>query len=136
MREAILSPLTMVASDGFDVKPGEGHPRSAGTFTRVLSKYVRDEKALALPDAIRKMTLMPAQRLERRAPSMKDKGRIRVGADAVFDPAAVRDVATYEKPSEFSEGMRYVFVNGVAVVDGGRPVRNVFPEKPVRAPMQ
>ena len=105
----------------------------------MLSKYVRDEKELTLPDAIRKMTLMPAQRLERRAPAMKDKGRIRIGSDAdlaVFDPTAVRDIATYEKPSEFSQGMRYVFVNGVAVVDNGRPVRGVFPGKPVRAPIQ
>jgi N-acyl-D-aspartate/D-glutamate deacylase len=138
VREAILSPLTMIASDGFDVKPGEGHPRSAGTFTRVLSKYVREEKGLTLPEAIRKMTLMPAQRLEHRVPAMKDKGRIRAGADAdlaVFDPAAVRDIATYEKPSEFSQGMRYVFVDGVAVVDEGRPMRNVFPGKPIRAPI-
>ena len=139
VREAILSPLTMIASDGFDVKPGEGHPRSAGTFTRVLSKYVRDEKGLTLQDAIRKMTLMPAQRLEHRVPAMRNKGRVKAGADAdlaVFDPAKVRDVATYEKPSEFSEGMRYVFVDGVAVVDGGRPATNVFPGKPVRAPIQ
>jgi N-acyl-D-aspartate/D-glutamate deacylase len=93
VRSAILSPLTMIASDGFDVKPGEGHPRSAGTYSRVLSKYVRQEKALPLPDAIRKMTLMPAQRLERRVPAMRNKGRIRVGADAdvvVFDPKQIQ----------------------------------------------
>ncbi len=136
VREAVLSPLTMVASDGFDILQGQGHPRSAGTFTRILAKYVRDEHALTVGDAIRKMTLMPAQRLERRVPAMKQKGRVRPGADAdlaVFDPAKVQDRATYEKPSEFSEGMRYVFVGGIAVVDQGRPVKNVFPGKGIRA---
>lgn len=136
VRQAILSPLTMIASDGFDVKPGEGHPRSAGTFSRILASYVREQKALTLPDAIRKMTLMPAQRLERRVPAMRDKGRIRAGADAdvvVFDAGRIQDRATYEKPSEFSEGMRFVFVDGVAVVAEGRPVKDVLPGKAIRA---
>ncbi len=87
VRQAILSPLTMIASDGFDGQGG--HPRSAGTFSRVLAKYVREEKSLSLMDAIRKMTLMPAQRLEARVPSMRNKGRIKIGADAdltLFDP--------------------------------------------------
>jgi N-acyl-D-aspartate/D-glutamate deacylase len=136
VRSAILSPLTMIASDGFDVKPGEGHPRSAGTYSRVLAKYVREEKSLPLADAIRKMTLMPAQRLEQRVPAMRSKGRVRVGADAdlvAFDPNQIRDRATYEKPSEFSEGMRFVFVDGVAVVTDGRPVSGVLPGKAIRA---
>jgi N-acyl-D-aspartate/D-glutamate deacylase len=139
VRLAVLSPLTMIASDGFDVKPGQGHPRSAGTFSKVLAKYVRQEAGLTLPDAIRKMTLMPAQRLEKRVPAMLDKGRIRVGSDAdlvVFDPASIRDRSTYEKPSEFSEGMRFVFVNGVAVVDGGHPVKGAFPGKGLRGRIQ
>ncbi len=139
VRQAVLSPLTMIASDGFDVKPGQGHPRSAGTYSRVLSKYVHDEPDLSLTDAIRKMTLMPAKRLEARVPAMRDKGRIRTGADAdlvVFDLNKVRDRSTYEKPSEFSEGMRFVFVNGVAVVDGGSPVKGVYPGKGIRGRVQ
>jgi len=75
VREAILSPLTMIASDGFDVREGEGHPRSAGTYSRILAKYVREEKSLTLMEALKKMSLMPAQRLEKRVPAMKDKGR-------------------------------------------------------------
>lgn len=139
VRMGVLSPLAMIASDGFDVRPGEGHPRSAGTFSRILGKYVRDDHALSLNDAIRKMTLMPAERLQTRVPAMKDKGRVRVGADAdlvAFDPSRIRDRSTYEKPSEFSEGMQWVFVNGVAVVDGGRPVRGVFPGTGIRAAIQ
>ena len=78
---ALKSPVTMIASDGI-MEKGKGHPRTAGTYSRVLGNYVREQGALTLMDALTKMTLMPAQRLERRAPSMKNKGRIRVGADA------------------------------------------------------
>jgi N-acyl-D-aspartate/D-glutamate deacylase len=136
VRTAVLSPLTMIASDGFDTKPGEGHPRSSGSFSKILGQYVREERALKLEDAVAKMTLMPARRLEARVPAMKDKGRVRVGADAdvvVFDPRTIRDRSSYEKPSEFSEGMRFVFVNGVAVVEDGRPVKGVFPGRGIRA---
>src|SRR5258705_12502309 len=85
---ALKSPLTMIASDGI-LENGKGHPRTAGTHTRVLGKYVREQGSITLMDALRKMTLMPAQRLEKRVPSMKNKGRIKVGADAdlaIFDP--------------------------------------------------
>jgi N-acyl-D-aspartate/D-glutamate deacylase len=136
VRTAVLSPLTMIASDGFDTKPGEGHPRSSGSFSKILGQYVREERALKLEDAVAKMTLMPARRLEARVPAMKNKGRIRVGADAdvvVFDPEKVRDRSSYEKPSEFSEGMRFVFGSGVAVVDDGRPAKGVFPGRGIRA---
>src|SRR6185436_16261460 len=80
-REAILSPLTMIASDGF-IENGRGHPRTSGTYSKVLGKYVRDEGGLSLMDALRKMTLEPAERLEARVPAMSGKGRVRVGADA------------------------------------------------------
>src|SRR4030095_16987036 len=97
---ALANPLTMVAGDGI-LDHGKGHPRTAGTYTRVLGKYVRERGTLSLMDALRKMTLMPAQRLERRVPSMKNKGRIRVGADAdlvIFDTASVIDKSTYDEP--------------------------------------
>ncbi len=139
VREAILSPLTMIASDGFDVREGEGHPRSAGTFSRILAKYVREEKSLSLMDALRKMSLMPAQRLERRVPSMKNKGRLRVGADAdvtIFDPQRVQDRSTYEHPALASAGIQYVLVDGTPVVDGGAAVTGVFPGTGVRAPVR
>lgn len=136
---AVASPLTMIASDGFDVVQGQGHPRSAGTFSRVLGRYVRERGVIGLMEGLRKMTLMPAQRLEARVPAMRNKGRIRVGADAdltVFDPDRILDMATFEHPAEFSSGVRYVFVNGETIVDNGVPRRERFPGRPIRAPMR
>src|ERR1700682_1206842 len=137
VRAAIADPLTMIASDGILIA-GKGHPRTAGTYARVLGEYVRQEKALSLMDALRKMTLMPAQRLEKHAPVFRDKGRIRIGADAditVFDPTKVLDKATYEQPQQYSEGIEFVFVNGTLVVKDGRLVEGVFPGRPARAPI-
>ena len=137
VRAAIVDPLTMIASDGILIE-GKGHPRTAGTFARVLGEYVRHENALSLMDALRKMTLMPAQRLETHAPVFRDKGRIRIGADAditVFDPTKVLDKATYEQPQQYSEGIEFVFVNGTLVVKDGRLVEGVFPGRPARAPI-
>jgi N-acyl-D-aspartate/D-glutamate deacylase len=134
---AIESPLTMIASDGHLLN-GVGHPRTAGTYARVLGHYVREKKTLDLMTALRKMTLMPAQRLEKQAPVFKEKGRIRVGADAditVFDPERVIDRATYEKPLQYSEGMRFVLVSGVPVVKDGKVVEGVFPGRGARAPI-
>jgi len=88
--------------------------------------------------ALNKMTLMPAQRLEKRAPVFKDKGRIRVGADAditVFDANRVIDKATFEEPLQYSEGIQFVFVNGVAAVKYGKLVDGVFPGRAARAPI-
>jgi hypothetical protein len=135
---ALSSPLTMIASDGI-LNHGKGHPRTAGTYTRVLGRYVRERGALSLMDALRKMTLMPAQRLERRVPEMKNKGRVRVGADAdlvVFDPARVIDKSTYEQPAQYAEGMRYVLVNGVVIVNNGEPQTGAHPGRAVRAPFK
>jgi len=137
VRIAVLNPLTLIASDG-RLEDGKGHPRTAGTYALVLGRYVREEQALDLMTALRKMTLMPAQRLEARAPAFKQKGRIKVGADAdvtVFDPNAVRDRATYQKANEPSEGILFVLVNGVPVVRGGKLVEDVFPGKAARAPV-
>jgi N-acyl-D-aspartate/D-glutamate deacylase len=139
VRVAVLSPLTMIASDGIEYKDGKGHPRAAGTFSRILAKYVREEKALSLMDAITKMSLAPARRLERRAPVMTNKGRIREGADAdlaVFDPITVTDKATYDRPVQYSEGFRYVLVNGVPVVKEGLLQIGETPGKPLRAPVK
>ena len=137
VERAIESPLTMIASDGSQMKDGKGHPRSTGTYTQVLGRYVRERGTLALMDAIRKMTLMPARRLEARVPAMRDKGRIRVGADAdlvVFDPETVVDRSTYQQQSLAPAGIEHVLVGGVEVVSGGRVVEGVAPGRAIRAP--
>ena len=137
-RAAVANPIVMVASDGMPITGPKVHPRGQGTFSRVLGHYVREEKALDLMTALRKMTLMPAQRLEKRAPAFKEKGRIRVGADAditVFDPQRVIDEATYDEPLKYSEGIQFVLVNGVAVLKDGQLVEGVFPGRAARAPL-
>lgn len=139
VRVAVTSPLTMIASDGIAYQNGKGHPRAAGTYSRILAQYVRKEKSLSLMDAINKMSLMPARRLERRAPAMRNKGRIKLGADAdivVFDADHVTDRATYEKPAEYSEGFKYVLINGVAVVKDGALHEGVTPGRAIRAPVK
>jgi N-acyl-D-aspartate/D-glutamate deacylase len=100
---------------------------------------VRVEGALGLMDALAKMTIMPARRLERRVPAMRDKGRIRVGADAditVFDPARILDRATFESPAEFSEGVVHVFVAGTPLVANGRLRDGSPPGRAIRAPVR
>jgi N-acyl-D-aspartate/D-glutamate deacylase len=136
VRLAVADPMVMIASDGMPAAGANVHPRGQGTFSRVLGKYVRQDKALDLMTALRKMTLMPAQRLERRAPAFRTKGRIKVGADAditVFDPDRVIDVATFEKPLQHSDGIRFVLVGGVAVVADGKLVEGVLPGRAARA---
>jgi dihydroorotase len=130
---AMQSPFVMVASDGMPYAPG-AHPRSAGTFSRVLGQYVRERELLDLMAAVGKMTLLPARRLEEVAPSMKKKGRIQVGADAditVFDLGTIRDTATFETELSFSTGVAHVLVGGVFVVRDSQSVKDVFPGKPV-----
>jgi N-acyl-D-aspartate/D-glutamate deacylase len=123
--KVVPHPLVMIASDGL-----EGHPRNAGTFARVLAQYVREKGTITLMDALRKMSLMPAQRLERSALAARQKGRLQEGADAdivVFDAGTIRDRATFEKPMETSVGVRYLVVGGTVVVDEGKIVPDVFP---------
>jgi N-acyl-D-aspartate/D-glutamate deacylase len=125
----MLHPLAIVASDGH-IANGKGHPRGAGTYARVLSRYVRAQGRLSLMDAIRKSSLLPAQRLAGAAPGARLKGRLQEGADAdvvVFDPATVQDRASYERPAEPSVGFRHVFVAGTQVVTDGKLVAGVFP---------
>lgn len=133
-RSAIRSPLAMIASDGF-IENGRGHPRTSGTYAKVLGRYVRDEGLVTLMDALRRMTLEPARRLERRTPAMVAKGRIRAGADAdltIFDPATVIDRATYEDATIPSAGIPYVVIGGQVVVDRG-DITDVRPGRAIRA---
>jgi N-acyl-D-aspartate/D-glutamate deacylase len=136
-RQAIAYPGVMIASDG-RIEEGKGHPRGAGTYARVLGRYVREERALPLMTAIQKMTLLPARRLESVAPQMARKGRIKVGADAdiaVFDAARVIDKATFDKPDQYSEGIPFVLVNGVLVVRDGKVVEGVKPGSGIKSPL-
>lgn len=107
------------------------HPRAYGTFPRILRKYVREEKLLTLEEAIRKFSALPAQRMR-----LADRGVLKQGmwADIVlFDPATIRDVATFAKPNQLSVGMRYVLVNGVPVIEEGK-MMNALPGKVLRGP--
>ena len=107
VRLAMADPSVMIASDGI-LENGKGHPRAAGCYARVLARYVREQHALSLMDAVRTMSLLPAQRL-----GLEAKGRIRVGADAdltIFDSDRVIDRATFENPAQYSEGILYVLV--------------------------
>ncbi len=127
----IADPLASIASDG-----ELGHPRDAGTYCKILARYVRELRTVTLMDAIRKMSLMPAQRLEKATVAARRKGRLQEGADAdivVFDPATVTDRATYEHPTEHSTGMRFVVVNGVLVIDKGAIVPGVLPGRSIVA---
>ncbi len=133
---AITNPLSIIASDAY-WQNGTGHPRTTGTYAKVLGRYVREVGSLSMMEAINKMTLMPAQRLEARVPAMKRKGRLSVGADAdvtIFDAETVMDRSTYREPSLPPLGIQHVIVNGVTVVANGRAVEGVTPGKPVRAP--
>jgi N-acyl-D-aspartate/D-glutamate deacylase len=122
VRAALVHPLSIVASDAV-MKNGKGHPRSAGTNGELLGHYVREERLLPLMAALRKITLMPAQRLERLAPSFKHKGRVQTGADAdltVFDPQRVAARATWNEPTLPTAGIAYVLVAGVPIIENGK----------------
>jgi dihydroorotase len=134
VKSTIADPIVIIASDGM-LSEGKGHPRGTGTFARVLGKYVREEKLLSLSEGLKKITLMPARRLEEIAPMMKNKGRIREGADAditIFDPERIIDQATYEEPAKYSKGIEYVLVNGVVVVNKSQLQEGIYPGEAVR----
>ncbi len=134
---ALQQPWVSIDNDSEGTSPdgllgqAHPHPRAYGTFPRILSKYVREEKALTLEDAIRKFTALPAQRMR-----LTDRGVLKAGmwADIViFDPATVRDRATFDNPNQLSEGMEYVLVNGVPVIDQGK-MTGALPGKVLRGP--
>ena len=128
----IPNPLVMIASDG-----DQGHPRNAGTFSRILARYVRSQGSLTLMDALRKMSLMPAECLERSTPAGRKKGRLQEGADAdiiVFDPQTISDRSTYQKPMEPSVGVQYLVVGGTIVVREGKVASDVFPGEALLGP--
>ena len=132
----VAHPEVMIASDGMPFFGEKVHPRGAGSFARVLGRYVRERQALPLMAALRKMTLLPAQRLEGFAPAFRAKGRVREGADAdltLFDPARVADRASYEDPDEPSAGIVHVLVGGVFVVRDEANVPGVAPGLGLRA---
>ncbi len=134
---ALKQPWVAIDNDSQGTSPegllGEEHPhpRAYGTFPRILRKYVREEKQLSLPDAIRKFTALPAQRMR-----LTDRGVLKQGmwADVVvFDPETITDRATFENPNQFSVGMDYVLVNGVPVIDAGK-MTGALPGKVLRGP--
>jgi dihydroorotase/N-acyl-D-amino-acid deacylase len=134
---ALQQPWVAVDNDSEGTSPDgllgqdHPHPRAYGTFPRILSKYVREEKALTLEDAIRKFSALPAQRMR-----LTDRGVLKAGmwADVViFDSATVHDRATFDDPNQLSEGMEYVLVNGVPVIDQGK-MTNARPGKVLRGP--
>ena len=128
-------PDVIAASDGIPFSQGRAHPRGAGTFARILGHYARDRGALSLMDALRKMTLLPARRLESIVPEMARKGRVQVGGDAdltIFDPARIIDRATYDAPDQYSAGIEHVLVGGTFVVRDGALVEDAQPGRPLR----
>ena len=132
---AVQQPWVSIDNDSSGASP-EGilskehpHPRAYGTFPRILRKYVREEHKLSLEDAIRKMSALPAQRMR-----LTDRGVLKAGMWAdivVFDPANIRDLATFESPNQLSQGMEYVLVNGSAVIEGGK-MTGALPGKVLR----
>jgi N-acyl-D-amino-acid deacylase len=132
---ALQQPWVSICNDSEGTAPDgllgkeHPHPRAYGTFPRILRKYVREEKKLTLADAIRKFSALPAQRMR-----LVDRGVLKAGmwADVtIFDPETIRDVATFENPNQLSEGMRFVLVNGVPVIEEGK-MTNALPGQVLR----
>lgn len=134
VQAAVISKATMIGSDG-GLEKGVGHPRSAGTFARVLGHYARDLKLISLEEAVAKATIMTARRFEKRCRAFTKKGRVKVGADAdlvIFDPAKILDKATFAQPAAASVGIQWVLLGGKIAVDEGRVTEAPY-GKPIRA---
>jgi dihydroorotase len=133
IEQGLKAPFVMIGSDGMPYHP-KAHPRSAGTYARILGRYVRERSTLSLMKALEKMTLMPAQRLDAMSPSMRLKGRLQVGCDAditIFDPDTIIDTATFEDDLSFSKGVHHVLVNGTFVVRDSQTVADVYPGRAI-----
>ncbi len=133
----LRSPLGIVSSDGGGLVDGRGHPRSVGTFGRFLGRFVRELEIVDWMEGIKKITLLPAERLENAIPAMSSKGRLQIGMDAdvtIFDPAIVQERATYAKPAQMSAGISFVIVNGMLVLDDGEIVEGAEPGEWLRHP--
>ena len=149
--QSVLYPGASIGSDAMPwadstgkILPGDiwplpegafAHPRSAGTYSRFISRWVRQRKKISLLEALRKTSLIPAKILEPAVPQMKTKGRIQVGADAdvvVFDLNTITDKATFTDPANLSVGFRHVVVNGTPIIEEGNRLGDARPGKPVR----
>ncbi|NIK71454.1 amidohydrolase family protein [Paenibacillus sp. BK720] len=134
--KALKAPYVMIGSDAI-LEPGNNnHPRASGTFARTIGRYVREKHTLTLMDALSKMSLMPAQRLEKQAPSLRKKGRLAKGMDAdivIFDYKTIKDRSTVEHPERLSDGIRYVLVGGRLALDNGKLNKEVQAGQPVRS---
>ena len=135
----VAQPDVIAASDGIPFLHVAVHPRGAGTFARILGHYSRDRGVIGLMDALARMTILPARRVEGAAPEMARKGRVQEGADAdlaVFDPGTVLDMADYDAPATPSRGFVFVLVNGTPVVRDGAIVDGVFPGQAIKSARQ
>jgi cytosine/adenosine deaminase-related metal-dependent hydrolase len=125
----------MIGSDAILTPSNNNHPRSTGCFTRVLGRYVRDQGHLSLMQALAKMTILPARRLDKRVPALQTKGRLQIGADAditIFDPATVGDTSTIDNPAQMAKGVEYVLVSGQLVKEHDTLHRDVRPGTPIK----
>jgi N-acyl-D-aspartate/D-glutamate deacylase len=132
----LKTPWMLVGSDAILEQGDNNHPRATGCFTRVLGRYVREQEVLTLPEALAKMTIMPAERFGKRVPALQKKGRLQMGADAditIFDPATVSDASTVDDPAQMARGVSFVLVSGQVVKEGETLHRDLRLGDPIKA---
>lgn len=135
VRLALQAPFVMIGSDSILEPNHNQHPRSTGTFSRTLGFYVREEKVISLMDALAKMTIMPARKLEKRVPALQNKGRLQLGSDAditIFDPEKVRDQSTVADPAQPALGIEWVIIAGQVVKTPEGLQKDVRPGQPIK----